>query len=410
MSNRPFRFVHAADLHLEEVPRGVAHVPTHLTDLFLQSPYRAAERVFEAACSEHADFLVISGDLLDPARTGPRGPLFLVEQCEKLAARGIAVYWAGGAVDSPDAWPPSVHLPDNVVVFPVGRPEEVVFSRQSEPVARLLGASRTQGRRLRPNEYAAEPGGLFTVAVTHGGADPESLKRRQIGYWALGGRHQRQTLFSGPEAAHYPGTPQGRSPSDTGQFGCTLVEVDQRRTIRLTPITTNVFRWHAEQVNIGESDTRKDLETILRQRIELLGQSHPTMDSMISWTVAGSGRLLTALRRGGLADELLEMLRKAYGFGQPALWSLTLEAEAAICVPPPWFEQETVRGNFLRMIRDWHEQPRAEIDLTEYLPESYLAGSLSAAATVSDEQELKRILAEAAMLGVDLLTPEGPES
>jgi exonuclease SbcD len=172
MSNRPFRFVHAADLHLEEVPRGVAHVPTHLTDLFLQSPYRAAERVFEAACSEHADFLVISGDLLDPARTGPRGPLFLVEQCEKLAARGIAVYWAGGAVDSPDAWPPSVHLPDNVVVFPVGRPEEVVFSRQSEPVARLLGASRTQGRRLRPNEYAAEPGGLFTVAVTHGGADP----------------------------------------------------------------------------------------------------------------------------------------------------------------------------------------------------------------------------------------------
>jgi exonuclease SbcD len=126
--------------------------------------------------------------------------------------------------------------------------------------------------------------------------------------------------------------------------------------------------------------------------------------------VAGSGRLLTAIRRGGLADELLEMLRKAYGFGQPALWSLTLEAEAAICVPPPWFEQETVRGNFLRMIRDWHEQPRAEIDLTEYLPESYLAGSLSAAASVSDEQELRQILAEAAMLGVDLLTPEGPES
>ncbi len=52
----------------------------------------------------------------------------------------------------------------------------------------------------------------------------------------------------------------------------------------------------------------------------------------------------------------------------------------------------------------------SDIAAREGLPESYLAGSLSAAATVSDEQELKRILAEAAMLGVDLLTPEGPES
>ena len=103
------------------------------------------------------------------------------------------------------------------------------------------------------------------------------------------------------------------------------------------------------------------------------------------------------IANGGIANALLGTIAITFG-------------AAAIAVPPPWFEQETIRGEFLRMIRDWREDPRAEIDLTEYLPECYLAGSLSSAAVVSDKQELARILAEAAMLGVDLLTPEGPES
>ena len=74
MPNRAFRFIHAADLHLEQAPQGVAHVPDHLKDLFVDSAYTAARRVFEAACTEQVDFLVLAGDVLDARRTGPRGP------------------------------------------------------------------------------------------------------------------------------------------------------------------------------------------------------------------------------------------------------------------------------------------------------------------------------------------------
>lgn len=225
-----------------------------------------------------------------------------------------------------------------------------------------------------------------------------------------GGRHRRHTLFSGPEVAHYPGTTQGRSPGDTGRFGCTLVEVDERKTIRLSSVPTSQFRWHSERIIVDESHTREDLETLLRQRVETLAQDHPGVDFLLTWSVAGSGPLITAVRRGKLAEELLTMLRREFGFGPPAIWSLTLTATAVIQVPEEWYEQETVRGDFLRAIRKVSEDPATELDLSECLPERYRAGSLSSAALVPDKQELNRILAEAAMLGVDLLTAEGSES
>ena len=44
MSTRPFRFVHASDFHLEQPLMGVAEVPDHLRELFLDAPYAAARQ------------------------------------------------------------------------------------------------------------------------------------------------------------------------------------------------------------------------------------------------------------------------------------------------------------------------------------------------------------------------------
>ena len=89
MSTRPFRFVHASDLHLEQPLMGVADVPDHLRELFLDAPYAAAQKLFDAVLVEDADFVLLAGDVLHPQNTGPRGPLFLVEQFTRLAERGI---------------------------------------------------------------------------------------------------------------------------------------------------------------------------------------------------------------------------------------------------------------------------------------------------------------------------------
>ena len=84
MSTRPFRFVHASDFHLEQPLMGVAEVPDHLRELFLDAPFAAAKKVFDAALTEDADFVVLSGDILNTSDTGPSAPLFLVEQFARV--------------------------------------------------------------------------------------------------------------------------------------------------------------------------------------------------------------------------------------------------------------------------------------------------------------------------------------
>jgi len=406
MSHPPLRFVHSADFHLDEPAGGVPEVPDHLRDLFIESVYWAAERVFETARAEHADFLVLSGDLLAPARTGPRGPRFLTEQFETLDALGIRVYWAGSRIDSPPSWPESVRLPKNVHHFATGRPEELLHQRDGQPVARVVGASRAPGRRFRPNDFLPDPQGRFTVAVAHGRADPEMLKQRRIDYWALGGVHRRRTLFAASQTAHYPGTPQGRRPAEEGDFGCTLVDVDSDGRAHLSPVPTQLFRWHHERVMIDAGVQRPQLETLLRERLNAVVASAAGSDVLVGWTVAGGGPLAAQLRHGSLAGELLEMLRGEFGYGPPAAWSVSLQAEPALAVPEAWFEEESVRGDFLRAVRQLLDDPREPIELDAYLPQRYRDGSPVAAATLRPGEHRRRVLAQAAMLGVDLLTGE----
>lgn len=176
MSNRPLRFIHAADFHLEQPPSGIAAVPDALRELFLESAWLAAEKVFEVVLSEEAEFLVLCGDLLSPLKTGPRGPLFLSEQFKRLAQRAIPVYWAAGRVDPPELWPSAVPLPKRARLsgWPAG-------SNQLRSRRRSCGA--TGGRQPASRSQDAEqvepdPAGLFTIAAVHGSVASESLRAR----------------------------------------------------------------------------------------------------------------------------------------------------------------------------------------------------------------------------------------
>jgi hypothetical protein len=405
-----FRFVHASDFHLEQPPGGLAEVPDQLRELLVEAPYRAAQRVFDAVLAEEAEFLVLSGDLLQPQGTGPRGPLFLAEQFARLAARKIPVYWAGGAVDPPEDWPAWLELPANVHVFPRGKVEEAVHHRDGAAMVRVAGRSFDRARPIRPDEFEADPSGLFTVGVVHGAADVAALQDRGLHYWALGGRHDQSTLSGPPHLVRCCGSPQGRHPREAGAHGCTLVHVDPQNQARTSFVPADVLRWHGERVAIDEGTTRDGLEGLLRGRMQALIESTSSVELLISWTIAGSGPLWGPLRRGPLADELLRWLRSEYGAGSPTRWSVSLEAEPAAALPPEWYEQETIRGDFLRELRQYQMNPQQPLGLENYLGERQRAGTLGAAAAVADAEVRQRVLCEAALLGVDLLSGEEPQS
>jgi DNA repair protein SbcD/Mre11 len=410
MSIRPFRFIHAADFRLGQPLWGVSEVPEHLRDLFLDSPYTAARRVFDAALVEGVDFVVLSGGIVSPAISGPRGPLFVAEQCTRLAERGIGVYWAGSLNDPTDVWPTGIRLPQNVHFFLRGRVEEVLVPGEGGPLAKLAGISCAERRVWRSGDFQSDAAGLYTIAVAHGETDLTLLGSRGLHYWALGGRSDRSTPCSGPQIVHYCGTPQGRRPEETGTHGCTLVQVDQEGQTRTSLIPTDATRWMTERVAIDETTVAEDLEARLRQRMHAMLEAMPSTALLVSWRIAGSGSLLASIRRGALGTRLLDRLRGDYGYRSPPAWSVSLEVELSETLPPEWYEQETIRGDFLRAIRQLQMNPEDPICLEQYLAESHRAGTLAEAVAMLGKSRREAVLREAAALGVDLLSGEESHS
>jgi DNA repair protein SbcD/Mre11 len=410
MSNWPFRFVQASDFHLEQPLSGVADVPEHLSELFLEAPYTAAERVFDTALTEQAAFLILSGDILHPLYAGPRGAMFLCEQFARLAQREIAVYWAGGMVDPPDQWPTSIALPGNVHVFPRSRVDEFVHEHDGTPIARLLGISADKQRLVRAGDFHPDSSGLPTIAIAYGSADPAALQARDIHYWALGGRHDRATPANMPHAIHYCGSPQGRRPEESGVHGCTLVQVDEKQQFRTSLIPTDAVRWLGERILVDKETIQTDLETRFRERIHSLRESAPNSHLLITWTIAGGGPLVKQLQCGSLAADLLDRLRTDYGFSSPSVWSLSIDVEPADRLPEEWYEQETIRGDFLREIRRLQMNSDEPLQFESYISDAHQAGSLGAMAQLHDANARGRVLIEAASLGAALLGSNADEN
>ena len=203
---------------------------------------------------------------------------------------------------------------------------------------------------------------------------------------------------------HYPGSPQGRQPEESGPHGCTLVNVDRQRAIQTTLVPTDVVRWQTERIVVDDRTTRAELDTLLRERMRSLIDVSPGVEQLVSWTVAGVGPVISELRRGAMAAELLEQLRKEHGFGNPVVWSASLSVEPAATLPQAWYEQETIRGDFLRHIAQCQENPSEPLGIEAFLPRAEASSPLAAAMLVADAPTRLGVLREAAMLGVDLLS------
>jgi len=466
----PIRFVHASDLHLDRGIEGIVEGPPQWEQRLLDVSQRAAERLFEKALAENVDFLLLSGDVLDANLAGPGTLLFLIGQFELLAEAGINVYWAGGEFDSPDDWPSAFPLPNNVYHFPSNSIQEYYFQRpdsvSAASLAKIVGMSRNQARRsVRATEFSQDPGGLFTIAVTNGDVEPESLPNRRIDYWALGGTSKRSTFLGnprkkgldgrpivleppddlagtpgqltgsrkerkdfppGPYIVHYPGAPVGRSPKEIGVGGATLVEVQWGDDPILTFFPTAPLRWINDQITLGANDNAENLVDELRHRVKNHRTAQTDYDLMINWFVdLPPGTLASNLRRGSLANEILTELRALYGKEEKLTWSASLTVLLPDTLPPTYYEQQTILGDFLRSVQHHQRHPKEIIDLEAYLPkgrEDHLAEQLLLASKVEVEAESpeeppktrlvqnseqtdaqRRVLHEATFIGLELL-------
>jgi DNA repair exonuclease SbcCD nuclease subunit len=400
---QPIRLVHASDFHLEMPVYGLAEVPDHLRELLIEAPYHAAEQVFETALAEDVDAVLLAGDILNVDRAGPPAIVLLLDQFARLAERKIAIYWAGGAVDTPDSWPRSIALPSNVHVFPIGHVESHDLTRAGQTIARVQGTSCPEGGTVDARGFHRDAHGLFTIGVAYGTNDSAGHEGDRVHYMALGGRHLQQTVDEQPGIAHFCGSPQGRGPQETGPHGCTVVTIDETSRAKIKFVATDTIRWIEQSLEVTATTKQEQLHDRLVERVEKLQAQHPGVDLFIRWNIRGNGPLVNRLRPNSLADELLVDLRRRFGQRSPVAWSASITCDSALSVPAEWYDQETCLGDFLRVVREFemHETP---FDLQPFLPPNVRDELLESIAHVEGAEANKELLSRAAKLGVDLLT------
>jgi DNA repair exonuclease SbcCD nuclease subunit len=405
MSGEPFRFLHAADFHLERPMEGLTEVPDHLRDILVDAPFEAVDQVIDTALVEEVDFVVLTGDILDCRAAGPRAMSFLVTQFNRLAERNIPVFWAGGEVDPPDRWPAAARLPSNVKVFPPRKVEDVPITRGETTIAVIRGASRDERSSPAPGDFRAGNKEAFSLAAAHGDYEAAPLAKQKMDYWALGGQHEHAALSASAPTVIYPGTPQGRAPEEEGAHGCILVHVDERGQARTKLMPTDVVRWRRERVTLRENARREDLEKLLRERIQTFVNEAAGRHVLAAWEVAASGRLAGELRRGGLAKEIVKSLQADFGHRSPAAWTVSLEVDAPSTIPDEWYEEDTILGDFLREVRKFDREGR-RLEVESLVERENLPDAFTSLLTLPDPAIAKEALHEACLMGADLLRGE----
>lgn len=405
MSKPPLRFVHTSDLHLERPLGGIAEVPDHLREIFLEAPFEAAAQVFETALSERADALLLAGDVVDFDLVGPRAVVFLQEQFQRLADHEVPVYWACGNVDPAESWPASVPLPANVTIFPVGRAQEYKLVRDGEVVAKIQGISRNQGSQLDDSGFHRDAHGTFTIGVSYGTSASPGTEGDRVHYMALGGQHHRQTVDQSPGIAHYCGSPQGRTPSETEAHGCTLVTVDDSGNVKTSFVATDSIRWITETMEVTAGTDEDALMTQMQNRVSKLQTKHSGSRLLITWIIEGRGKVLNHMRRGGISDQMVELLCEQYGHGSPGIWTVAIECHEPLDVPQEWVDEETIMGDMLREFRALEADVDIPLQLEEFLPAELLGTPRAELAAVT-EQDRAGLLWAASKMAVDLLDGE----
>ncbi|AZO82144.1 MULTISPECIES: DNA repair exonuclease [unclassified Bosea (in: a-proteobacteria)] len=276
-----YRFVHAADIHLDSPLRSLALRDPDLADLIGNATRRAFVRVVDLCLDEQVDALLLAGDLYDGDQTSMKTARFLAEQLRRLHEAGIRVFVIRGNHDALSRISKELTLPDSLKLFG-GRAEAIAIERSNGqfPIA-IHGLSFAQphapesliGKYKPPIEGAVNIGLMHTSLSGAPGHDlyaPCSLADLQgtgFSYWALGHVHKR-SIVEGGCAIVMPGMPQGRDVNEAGAKSVTLVTIGDDRSIRIEERVTSIAQFERVAVDATGIDDWRDLVAALARALE----------------------------------------------------------------------------------------------------------------------------------------------
>jgi DNA repair exonuclease SbcCD nuclease subunit len=274
-----FKFVHAADLHLDS-PLQAVPAEGPLRSVFEGATLVAFSRIIDFCLAESVQFLLLAGDLYEFNDRSVRARLALHRGLERLDEAGIQSFIVHGNHDPLSSEDGMLSLPASAKVFGADW-EEVEVRRSGMTLCRIQGLSHPH-ERVSENlaQRFSRKGPEFTIGLLHANlgsvpAHPNyapcrlaDLSAAQLDYWALGHVHSRAEYeLPNGGVAVYPGNPQGRNSGEPGERGCVLVEVREGRSDRRF-CAMDVVRWDRAELDVSKLSSLDALASSIQMKLE----------------------------------------------------------------------------------------------------------------------------------------------
>ena len=336
----PFRFVHAADIHLDSPLRSLALRDPELAELIGNASRRALEAVVKLCLDEQVDALLIAGDLYDGDQTSMKTARFLAAQISRLDQAGVRVFIIRGNHDALSRITAELSFPDGAKIF-TGRAEVVMLDRGPGelPVA-IHGISFAKPQTMESllPKFKVPVAGAINIAMMHtslAGApghdnyapcSPSDLDAAGFEYWALGHIHQR-AVMRGKSTVVMPGIPQGRDINEAGAKSVTLVTIADDRTVSLEERFTSIAQFERVSVRLDGVDDWHDMVAVAATAMTAARGAAVSDHLIVRLALNGATSLAWQLRRD--SDLVKEALDRALLVER--IWIEKIEIS---CTPP----------------------------------------------------------------------------
>lgn len=413
-----FRFIHAADLHLDAPFRGLSVDSPELGEQLRQSTFKAFENLVDLCLQSQIDFLLIAGDVYNQKDRSLRAQLRFRDGLARLTDQGIAVYVVHGNHDPLGTVARGINWPKNVYFFESDDPDYFTFSRDGQPLALIHGASHIKAKETRnlARKFSSNPEDIFQIGLLHcnisrnTGHEPyapcelDDLLSRGIDYWALGHVHQSGILSRDPYIV-YCGNIQGLDITEAERKGCFLADVDSAGQIELGFHDLDVVRWHELEVDIEGLTGLDQLEELVSNKIKEIQDKNGQKTLICRVRIKGRGALHEYLKDEQGQDDFLQLLRENFYALEPLVWIKDLEVQSA---PHMDLSRRREQKDFLGEVLAQAEELRNLENLEEFINNEVLKDlfahrKMKKAWPDLSKAEIRELLRQVEIMCVDLL-------
>ncbi len=334
------KIIHTGDLHLGMTFKSLGEA----SRIHRRDCQDVFTKIIDLTIKEKADALLIAGDLFDKPNPDKSLVNFVISELKKLKKEGINAFIVTGNHDpfqKDSLWlNPNFSFPDNVIIF-----ESNNLESKTVGDLEVYGLAYTDNKKEPLKGFSATKNEKFKIGLIHGSTTTikkdddldysyrpitkAQIENSGLDYIALGHFHDTLDVNTNVKC-FYSGSPEGLSFKNKSDSGVLIVTYSDGK-VTVKPHKTTIREFHNIEIDCTKLENDSQIIKALQ-------------------TNKGKNKILRLILKGSPSLDLhldKESFEKEFSSDY-----FYLKIEDRIHIPKNLEEDETIRGQFIKLIKE----------------------------------------------------------